>query len=162
MATLDDLIAEIDRIQVGLGPAAADATNHGAFIFKTHLMTGISRQLGSDMEFTEGSGVPVSVRYRLNGQGPEYSARIYPIGPVHWLRGTQAHDIAPRRKQGLKFDDGQIRGRAGKRTTAVRHPGSRRNRSTWDRDKDRAAREAGPVMAQYFRDLVVGGSNGAR
>lgn len=162
MASLDDLIAEIDRFSAGLDTAAADAVNHGAFVFKTHLQAGISRQVGSDMEFTEGGGVPVSVRYRLNGQGPEYKARIYPLGPVHWLRRIQPHDIAPKRKKGLKFPDGQVRGRAGTRPTPVRHPGSQRDRSTWDRDKDRAAREAGPVMAQYFRDLVTGVSDGAR
>lgn len=162
MATLDDLIAEIDRFSVGLDAAAGEAVNHGAFIFKTHLMTGISRQLGSDMEFSEGGGIPVSVRYRLNGQGPVFTARIYPLGPAHWLRRIRPHDIAPKRKKGLKFDDGQVRGRSGKRTTPVRHPGVQRDRSTWDRDKDRAAREAGPVMAQYFRDLLTGGADGAR
>lgn len=163
MATLDDLIAEIDRFSAGLDTAAADAVNHGAFVFKKHLQTGISRQLGSDMEFSEGGGIPVSVRYRLNGQGPVFTARIYPIGPAHWLRRIAPHDIAPSRKKGIKFPDGEVRGRAGNRTTAVRHPGVQRDRSTWDRDKDSAAREAGPVMAKYFRDLVTsGGSNGAR
>lgn len=163
MASLDDLIAEIDRFSAGLDTAAADAVNHGAFVFKKHLQTGISRQLGSDMEFTEGGGIPVSVRYRLSGKGPEYTARIYPVGPAHWLRRIRPHDIAPKRKKGLKFPDGNVRGRAGNRTVAVKHPGIQQDRSTWARDKDRAAAEAGPVMAQYFRDLVTaGGPDGAR
>ena len=162
MATLDDLIAEIDRFSAGLEPAAADAVNHGAFVFKTHLQTGISRQLGSDMEFTEGGGIPVSVRYRLDGKSPVFTAKIYPIGPAHWLRRIQPHDIAPKKKKGMKSPDGEVRGRAGTRTTSVRHPGVQRDRSTWNRDKDKAAREAGPVMAQYFRDLVTESSDGAR
>lgn len=164
MATLDDLIDELDRFSEQLDTAAAEAVNHGAFVFKKHLQTGISSQLGSDMEFSEGGGIPVSVRYGLDGQGPTFTATIYPIGPAHWLRRIKPHDIAPRNRKGVQFPDGAVRGRAGfgqqARKVAVRHPGVQRDRSTWDRDKQRAAPEAARVMAQYFQDLV-GGSDGA-
>jgi hypothetical protein len=151
--TLDDLLDEIDRFAVGLDEAAADAVNHGAFIFKTHLQAGISRSVGSDMEYSEGGGIPVNVRYRLNGNGPARVAKIYPVGPVHWLRGTGPHDIAPRRKKALalgnRTNDDEVTSRR------VRHPGSR-DRSTWRRDKQAAAPDAAEAMAGYFRDLVRG------
>jgi len=145
---LDDLIIEIDRFAERLEDAAGEAVNHGAFVFKGHLQKGIRRVLGSDMEFTEGGGVPVNVRYRTSGTGDVHTARIYPLGPAHWLRRIQPHDIAPRRGKALKFDDGGIR------RTTVRHPGISRDRSTWDDDKQRAAPEAAEAMAGWFRRAV--------
>lgn len=147
MASLDDLIDELEALSDRLDEAAAEAINHGAFVFKQQLQAGIARAVGSDMEFSEGGPIPVSVRYRLTGSGQVHTARIYPIGPVWWLRGTRPHDIAPKRRKAVKFPDGQVR------SGGVRHPGTR-NRSTWERDKDRAAPEAAKAMAGHFAELV--------
>lgn len=142
-ATFDEAAAKC--LKVDIDQLAVDAGNHAAFIFKKHLKTGIAAAVGSDMEFTEGGGIPVSVRYRLNGAGPVLIAEIYPTGPVHWLRGTKPHRM-PRKRKAVKFEDGEIR-------HVVEHPGSR-NRLTWERDKERAIAEAERAIAEEFEAAV--------
>lgn len=132
-----ELADKCRRAAAELERAKTPAVNHGAFIFKKHLVTGIAAAVGSDMEYTEGGGIPVSVRYRLQGRGPVMVATIYPLGPVHFLRGTKPHRI-PRTRKAVKFADGEVR-------REFDHPGSR-GRLTWERDKQRAIGEAQQAM----------------
>jgi hypothetical protein len=136
-----------------LEQATPKVVSHGAVIIKRSLQSGIAGVVGGDMEMTEGGGGPVNVRYRIDGQGPVVTATLRPTGAtVYWIdRGTQEHDIRPRRKNALAFgnrtDDNEVRSKP------VRHPGGRA-RPFWRQRTTAAANEANRAMTDDLTKLI--------
>lgn len=114
MGDFGRLASDLRQAAAVLEQATPKVVSHGAVIIKESLQAGIRARAGGDMVLDEGGGAPVNVRYRMSGQGPTHEAVIRPTGaPVYWIeRGTEEHEIRPRRKKALAFgnraDDGEV------------------------------------------------------